>query len=108
MMPFLTEHLWQILVRDVDGKPPPSVHLAGWPDAPLPDENLLAEVAEVRRVVGLGHQVRAASRLKLRQPLRRLVVEGAPLAAGACRRVAGGVARQGGRVRPGRGDASCT
>jgi isoleucyl-tRNA synthetase len=80
MMPFLAEHLWQILVRNVDGKPPPSVHLAGWPEAPLPDQNLLAEVAEVRRVVGLGHQVRAASRLKLRQPLRRLVVEGAPLA----------------------------
>ena len=35
----------------------------------------------MRRVVGLGHQVRAASQLKLRQPLRRLVVEGAPLAA---------------------------
>ena len=82
VMPFLTEHLWQILVREVDGDPPASVHLAGWPDAPEPDEKLLAEVAEVRRVVGLGHQVRAASRLKLRQPLRRLVVEGAPLAAG--------------------------
>jgi isoleucyl-tRNA synthetase len=81
VMPFLTEHLWQILVREVDGNPPASVHLAGWPDAPEPDEKLLAEVAEVRRVVGLGHQVRAASRLKLRQPLRRLVVEGAPLAA---------------------------
>jgi isoleucyl-tRNA synthetase len=80
LMPFLTEHLWQILVRDVGGKPPASVHLAGWPDAPEPDEELLAEVAEVRRVVGLGHQVRNASRLKLRQPLRRLVVEGAPLA----------------------------
>ncbi len=80
VMPFLTEHLWQILVRDVGGKPPPSVHLAGWPEAPLPNQNLLAEVAEVRRVVGLGHQVRAASRLKLRQPLRRLVVDGAPLA----------------------------
>jgi isoleucyl-tRNA synthetase len=32
-------------------------------------------------VVALGHQARAASRLKLRQPLRRLVVEGAPRAA---------------------------
>jgi isoleucyl-tRNA synthetase len=80
VMPFLTEHLWQILVRDAGGKPPASVHLAGWPEAPEPDEELLAEVAEVRRVVGLGHQARAASRLKLRQPLRRLVVEGAPLA----------------------------
>jgi isoleucyl-tRNA synthetase len=80
VMPFLAEHLWQVLVRDVAGEPPASVHLAGWPDAPEPDESRLAEVAEVRRVVRLGHQARAASRLKLRQPLRRLVVEGAPLA----------------------------
>jgi isoleucyl-tRNA synthetase len=35
----------------------------------------------VRRAVRLGHQARAASGLKLRQPLRSLVVEGAPLAA---------------------------
>jgi isoleucyl-tRNA synthetase len=80
VMPFLADHLWQILVRDLEGKPPASVHLAGWPAAPAPDETLLAEVAELRRVVALGHQARAASRLKLRQPLRRLVVEGAPLA----------------------------
>ncbi len=82
VMPFLTEHLWQVLVREADGDPPASVHLAGWPEATAPDDDLLAEVAEVRRVVGLGHQARAASQLKLRQPLGRLVVEGAPLAAG--------------------------
>jgi isoleucyl-tRNA synthetase len=82
ILPFLTEHLWQTLVRGADGGSPDSIHLAGWPDAPAPDDALLAEVAEVRRVVSLGHQARAASGLKLRQPLRRLVVEGAPLAAG--------------------------
>jgi isoleucyl-tRNA synthetase len=81
VMPFLTEHLWQLLVREAHGDPPASVHLAGWPEAPEPDAELLAQVDAVRRVVGLGHQARAASRLKLRQPLRRLVVEGAPLAA---------------------------
>ncbi len=81
VMPFLTEHLWQALVRGADGSPPDSIHLAGWPEAAAPDAALLAEVAELRRVVGLGHQARAASQLKLRQPLRRLVVEGAPLAA---------------------------
>ncbi|MEO5576616.1 MAG: class I tRNA ligase family protein, partial [Gaiellaceae bacterium] len=79
--PFLAEHLWQNLVRGADGDPPASVFLAGWPEAGEADEALLAEVAEVRRVVALGHQARAVSQLKLRQPLRRLVVEGAPLAA---------------------------
>ena len=45
------------------------------------DAGLLAEVAELRTVVALGHQARSAAGLKLRQPLRRIVVEGAPLAA---------------------------
>ena len=82
VMPFLAEHLWQSLVRGAGGKPPQSVHLAGWPEAGAVDQALLDEVAELRRVVGLGHQARAAAQLKLRQPLRRLVVEGAPLAEG--------------------------
>jgi len=81
VMPFLTEHLWQLLVRGADGGPPDSVHLAGWPDAGRADLALLDEIADVRRVVALGHQARQASGLRVRQPLRRLVVEGAPLAA---------------------------
>jgi len=72
-MPFLADHLWRVLV--LDG--PNSVHLSGWPELSEPDEQLLAEVAEVRRVVELGRQARAQSGLKLRQPLRRLVVQGA-------------------------------
>jgi isoleucyl-tRNA synthetase len=81
VMPFLAEHLWQELARDAAGDPPDSVHLAGWPEAAAPDRALLAEMADVRRVVGLGHQARQAASARLRQPLRRLVVEGAPLAA---------------------------
>jgi len=76
VMPFLAESLWRNLVDERE-----SVFLAGWPEAGEIDEELLAEVAEVRRVVELGRRARDASRLKLRQPLRRLVVEGAPLAA---------------------------
>ena len=73
VMPFLTEHLWRNLVPDG----PASVHLAAWPDVDEPDRELLAEIAEVRQVVELGRQARSASGLKLRQPLRRLVVAGA-------------------------------
>jgi isoleucyl-tRNA synthetase len=73
VMPFLTDHLWRDLVPGGEA----SVHLAGWPTAPAPDTKLLEEIALVRRVVELGRQARSASGLKLRQPLRRLIVEGA-------------------------------
>jgi len=73
IMPFVTDDLWRTLV--LDG--PESVHLAGWPEVPEPDRALLDEIAEVRRVVELGRQARSSSGIKLRQPLRRLVVDGA-------------------------------
>ena len=75
ILPFVTDHLWRALV--LDG--PESVHLAGWPDVAEPDRALLDEIAAVRRVVELGRQARSTSGIKLRQPLRRLVVEGADL-----------------------------
>jgi len=72
VLPFITDHLWRNLV--LDG--PASVHLAGWPTVADPDRGLIDEIAEVRRVVALAHQARSSAGLKLRQPLRRLVVEG--------------------------------
>jgi isoleucyl-tRNA synthetase len=76
VMPFLAEHLWRNLVAKDE-----SVFLAGWPEVGEPDDELLTEVGEVRAVVTLGRQARDASRLKHRQPLRRLVVQGAGRAA---------------------------
>jgi isoleucyl-tRNA synthetase len=72
VMPFLADHLWRNLVSE-DG----SLFLEPWPEPGEMDEKLNAEVAAVRQVVELGRQARSASGLKLRQPLRRVVVEGA-------------------------------
>jgi isoleucyl-tRNA synthetase len=79
VLPFLAEHLWSRLTAPAEGVPD-SVFLAGWPAEHRADEALLAEVADVRVVVALGHQARQSVSLKVRQPLRRLVVEGAQLA----------------------------
>jgi len=76
VMPFLAEHLWRVLRQDDQ---PESIFLTSWPEAGARDEQLLAEVGQTRRVVDLGRQARAGSQLPLRQPLRRLVVQGAPL-----------------------------
>src|SRR3954453_19386572 len=73
VMPFLADHLWRNLVPDG----PESVHLAEFPEVPEPDRALLSEIEEGRRGGGLPHQARARANLNLRQPLRRLVVEGA-------------------------------
>ena len=80
IMPFLAEHLWQALARDAEGAPD-SVHLAGWPESGEVDRDLLAEVSEVRQVVELGRRARSNVGIPNRQPLARLGVYGAPLAA---------------------------
>ena len=81
LMPFLADHLWRVLTTPC-ANAPQSVHLAGWPEPVEPDAAMLAEIVELRRVVELGRQARATSGLKLRQPLRALVVEGAAGAEG--------------------------
>jgi isoleucyl-tRNA synthetase len=77
VMPFLADFLWRRL--HAEGAPD-SVFLEPWPEARARDDELLREVAEVRRVVELGRQARGDAGVKLRQPLRRLVVQGAELA----------------------------
>ncbi len=80
VMPFMTEHLWRILVADVCPDAPDSIHLAGWPELSQPDLELVDEMASVRRVVEAGRRARMDAGIKLRQPVRRMVVNGAALA----------------------------
>jgi isoleucyl-tRNA synthetase len=79
LVPFITERVWQDLVRPVAADAPESVHLASWPaaDESLVDDRLNREVELVRRLVELGRATRAESGVKTRQPLGRALV-GAP------------------------------
>jgi isoleucyl-tRNA synthetase len=79
VMPFLADDLWRALVAEPIADAPDSIFLAGWPEAraELADRDMLAAIADVRRVVELGRQARGEAGIKLRQPLRRLVVDGA-------------------------------
>jgi isoleucyl-tRNA synthetase len=76
MVPFISEHVWQELVRPVDTKAPTSVHLTDFPVANPSDidEKLSAQVALTRRIVELGRAARAESGIKIRQPLERALI----------------------------------
>ncbi|RLC84812.1 MAG: isoleucine--tRNA ligase, partial [Chloroflexi bacterium] len=74
--PFVTEVMYQNLVRSVDEAAPESVHHTEWPvaDEAAVDEDLLARMALARQVVALGRSARNSRGIKLRQPLARALV----------------------------------
>ncbi len=76
LVPFITERVWQDVVRSVDPSAPASVHLAEWPvhDESVVDADLSASVALARRLVELGRAARADAKVRTRQPLRRALV----------------------------------
>jgi isoleucyl-tRNA synthetase len=70
-VPFVSEAIYQNLVRTVDEQAPQSVHHCPWPEvAPESiDSRLIAEMGFVTRLVSLGHAARNQAGIKLRQPL---------------------------------------
>jgi isoleucyl-tRNA synthetase len=75
-MPFVTEEVHQNLVRGINKQAPLSVHMESWPqiNAALVDEALVEEVERVQKVVSLGRAARAEAKLKVRQPLAKVLV----------------------------------
>jgi isoleucyl-tRNA synthetase len=76
MVPFITEHVWQEVVKPADASAADSVHLTDFPIADRAQINteLNAQVAMTRRVVELGRAARAESAIKIRQPLQRALI----------------------------------
>ena len=76
MVPFITEHVWQKMVRVVEPEAPLSVHLADFPvaDSNAVNSQLSSDVALTRRLVELGRAARAQSQVKIRQPLSRALI----------------------------------
>jgi isoleucyl-tRNA synthetase len=75
-LPFLTEEIYQNLVRSVDPSAPESVHLTPYPqvDASLVDEQLEQSIDAVIRIKNLALSLRTQSKVKTRQPLSTLYV----------------------------------
>ncbi len=76
IVPHLADALWQNLVVSVDKDATDSVHLADFPVAHgRADRAAEQRMTLARRIVGLGRTARAASGLKVRQPLSAVRVK---------------------------------
>lgn len=79
VIPFMSENIYQFLVKEVSSDSLSSVHLANYPDydSSLIESNaeVVTKMASTRAVVSLGLALRAEKNLKVRQPLSMLVVE---------------------------------
>ncbi|MGD2200765.1 MAG: class I tRNA ligase family protein [Candidatus Bathyarchaeota archaeon] len=74
--PFLTEAIYQRLVRGAEPDAPASVHLCSWPEGEerFIDEGLMERMDLAIRVSSAGRAARNQSGIKLRQPLLEAVV----------------------------------
>ncbi|NOZ70771.1 MAG: isoleucine--tRNA ligase [Chloroflexi bacterium] len=76
IMPFVTEVMYQNLVRTVQPAAYESVHHSIWPTADLSivDDNLLEQMALARSITSLGLSARSNANLRVRQPLAKILV----------------------------------
>lgn len=77
MIPFMTEDIYQNLVRSIDKTAPESIHLCDFPavrEAWI-DKDLEQDMKEVLDVVVMGRACRNAANIKNRQPVARMMVK---------------------------------
>ena len=77
MIPFMTEDIYQNLVRSIDKEAPESIHLCDYPEvkAEWIDKTLEEDMAHLLEIVVMGRACRNAAGLKNRQPLSRMLVK---------------------------------
>ena len=78
MIPFMTEDIYQNLVRKVDASAPESIHLCDFPtvDESQIDKELEKDMDEVLEIVVMGRACRNTANIKNRQPIVKHVCQG--------------------------------
>lgn len=77
MIPFMTEEIYQNLVRSVDKNAPESIHLTDFPavNDDFIDKDLEVSMDEVLDIVVLGRAARNSANIKNRQPIGNMYVK---------------------------------
>ncbi len=77
MIPFMTEDIYQNMVRSIDKEAPESIHLCDFPEVNKEwiNPELEKNMDEVLRIVVMGRACRNAANIKNRQPIAQMFVK---------------------------------
>ena len=77
MVPFITEEIYQNLVRSIDKDAPESIHLCHFPkvNEELIDKDLEENMDNLLKIVVMGRACRNAANIKNRQPIGKMFVK---------------------------------
>lgn len=76
IMPFMTEYIWQNLIKKCDSTSEESVHLSNWPKEleGIDDDGILEQTSLVREIIAAAMRLRNEQQIKVRQPLSKLFI----------------------------------
>lgn len=76
VIPFMTEYIWQKLIKVCEPNCAESVHLSDWPTVieGFEDDGIIEETALARDVIAVAMRLRNEQQIKVRQPLNKLFI----------------------------------
>ena len=73
ILPFMTEHIWQNMVREVEKSEKESIFLSSFPTASdVRFPNLDEQTQAVREIIAIGQRLRNENQIKVKQPLKTM------------------------------------
>lgn len=76
IIPFMTEHIWQNLVRETEVNEAESIQLSTFPTPKkYGHESLIEQTKKVRDIISLAQKLRAENQIKVKQPLSAMLLK---------------------------------
>lgn len=76
IIPFVTEYIWQNMVRELESGAKESIFLESFPTAfeQFDDQKLIDDTVVIRNVIAIAQRLRNENQIKIKQPLKHLYV----------------------------------
>ena len=80
ILPFMTEYIWQNMVKEIEMNSEESIFLAGFPESVKVKkvENLDSKTKDVRDIITIAQRLRNENQIKIKQPLKTMYLNVKP------------------------------